>query len=145
MPGMDGPSLQQELLRRSIHLPIIFLTRHGTIQTSVRALKAGAVDFLTKPVDSAKLLACVQEAMEKGAESKRQDMEIANATRRLASLTEREHEVMNQVIAGYTCKEIARKLDISHRTVEIHRAHVMEKTGASNLAELARIYWVANQ
>lgn len=145
MPGMDGPALQQELLDRSIHLPIIFLTGHGTIQTSVRTLKAGAIDFLTKPVDGAKLLACVQEALQKDAEVKLHDEEVAEATQRLATLTEREYEVMKQVIAGYTCKEIAQKLDISHRTVEIHRAHVMEKAKAANLAELARLYWVANQ
>jgi FixJ family two-component response regulator len=145
MPGMDGPALQQELLKRSIRLPIIFLTGHGTIQTSVRTIKAGAMDFLTKPVDGAKLLACVQEALQKGEESRKQAGEVADARQRLAMLTEREREVMKQVIAGHTCKEIAQQLDISHRTVEIHRAHVMEKAGVSNLAELARIYWIVNQ
>ena len=145
MPGMDGPALQQELLRRSIYLPIIFLTGHGTIQTSVRAIKAGAMDFLTKPVDGTKLLGCVQEALQKGMEFRKQAGEMADARQRLTTLTDRESEVMKQVIAGYTCKEIAQKLDISHRTVEIHRAHVMEKTNTSNLAELARVYWIANQ
>ena len=145
MPGMDGPALQQELQKRSIHLPIIFLTGHGTIQTTVRALKAGAMDFLTKPVDGSKLLICIQDALKKSVEIKRQTEEISDARQRLGTLTEREYEVMKQVIAGYTCKEIAQKLDISHRTVEIHRAHVMEKTDSANLAELARVYWIADQ
>ena len=144
MPGMDGPTLQQELIKRSIKLPILFLTAHGTIPTTVRAIKAGAMDFLLKPVDGAKLLQRVEEALHENRRAKQKISEQQEIMRRLNELTEREREIMKQVIAGYTCKEIARQLDISHRTVEIHRAHVMEKTGAANLAELARMYWIAN-
>jgi len=144
MPGMDGPTLQQELIKRSIYLPILFLTAHGTIPTTVRAIKAGAMDFLLKPVDGAKLLQRVEEALSENRRARQKISEQQDIIRRLDELTEREREIMKQVIAGYTCKEIARQLDISHRTVEIHRAHVMEKTGAANLAELARIYWIAN-
>jgi FixJ family two-component response regulator len=144
MPGMDGPTLQQELIKRSIHLPILFLTAHGTIPATVRAIKAGAMDFLLKPVDGTKLLQRVQEALSESRRLRQKILEQQEILRKLNELTEREREIMKQVIAGYTCKEIARQLDISHRTVEIHRAHVMEKTGAANLAELARMYWIAN-
>jgi len=144
MPGMDGPALQQELIKRSVQLPILFLTAHGTIPTTVRAIKAGAMDFLLKPIDGAKLLKRVEEALHENRRSRQKISEQQDIMRRLNELTEREREIMKQVIAGYTCKEIARQLDISHRTVEIHRAHVMEKTGAANLAELARMYWIAN-
>ena len=144
MPGMDGPTLQQELLKRSIRLPILFLTGHGTIPTTVRAIKAGAMDFLLKPVDGSKLLALVEEALRQNQEARQRFMEQQNIARRLNELTDREREIMKGIIAGHTCKEIAQRLDISHRTVEIHRAHVMQKTGAANLADLARMYWNAN-
>ena len=144
MPGMDGPTLQQELLKRAIHLPILFLTGHGTIPTTVRAIKAGAMDFLLKPVDGAKLLVRVEEALKQNQEIRQRSVEQQGIARRLSELTDREREIMKGVVAGRTCKEIAQRLDISHRTVEIHRAHVMEKTGAANLADLARMYWIAN-
>lgn len=144
MPGMDGPALQQELIKRSIRLPILFLTAHGTIPATVRAIKAGALDFLLKPIDGAKLLQRMEEALQESRKARQRILEQQDIMRRLGELTEREREIMKQVIAGYTCKEIARQLDISHRTVEIHRAHVMEKTGAANLADLARMYWIAN-
>lgn len=140
MPGLDGHELQAELIRRHIHLPIIFLTAYGDIPMTVRAMKAGAIDFLTKPVSTELLLDRVRAALE---------IEINPATHattglipcnRLSSLTSRELEIMGLVVAGLTNKEIARHLGISHRTVEIHRAKVMEKTGATNLLELARIH-----
>ena len=90
MPRMDGPTLQQELLKRSIRLPIIFLSGHGTIQTSVRAIKAGAVDFLTKPVDGAKLLTCVQDALQAWQQFKKRSGETAQTAQRLSNLTDRE-------------------------------------------------------
>ena len=139
MPGMDGIQLQQELNRRNIHLPIIFLTGHGDIPMSVKAIKAGAVDFLTKPVTRDNLLSSVRTAI---MESRRLIRELANgqdAKSRLADLTEREREVMTLAIAGSPNKEIARRLGISHRTVEIHKSKIMHKTGATNLLELARI------
>lgn len=139
MPGMDGIQLQQELNHRNIQLPIIFLTGHGDIPMSVKAIKAGAVDFLTKPVKRENLLSSVRTAI---MESRRLIREMVNgqdAKSRLAELTEREREVMTLAIAGAPNKEIARRLGISHRTVEIHKSKIMHKTGASNLLDLARI------
>jgi FixJ family two-component response regulator len=140
MPDMDGPSLQQELNRRGVLLPVIFLSGYGTIPVTVSTIKAGALDFLTKPVDGSVLLERVREALEKYAQLQKQSA-LAS---RLAILTEREREVMRLAVAGHTSKEIAQRLEISYRTVEIHRAHVMQKTGASNLLELARIAGAIN-
>jgi FixJ family two-component response regulator len=139
MPDMDGPALQEELLRRGLHLPIIFLSGQGTIPMTVRALKAGALDFLTKPVKGDVLMACVNEALQQLSISRKQAKVSESIAARLAALTEREREVMMLAVAGHTSKEIAQRLNISYRTVEIHRAHVMQKTGTSNMLELARI------
>lgn len=139
MPNMDGPALQEELTRREMRLPIIFLSGQGTIPLSVRTIKAGAVDFLTKPVEGAVLLARVQEALEQCSIQQKQANASQSIVARLAMLTEREREVMMLAVAGHTSKEIALRLDISYRTVEIHRARVMQKSGASNMMELARI------
>ena len=139
MPGMDGPALQQELIRRGVQLPVIFLSGKGTIPITVRTIKAGAVDFLTKPVDGSVLLARVQKALEQGLLLQKQAEAFQSIALRLAALTEREREVMKLAVAGLTNKEIAQRLGISYRTVEIHRTHVMHKSGATNLLELARI------
>jgi FixJ family two-component response regulator len=139
MPGMDGMQLQQALSEHGILLPVIFLTGHGNIPMSVRAIKAGAVDFLTKPVTREKLMECVRSAMQAG---ERMFIQLANnqeAMSRLANLTEREREVMVLAVAGHPNKEIARRMGISHRTVEIHKSKIMSKTGAANLLDLARI------
>lgn len=139
MPGMDGPRLQMELARRKLLLPIIFLSGQGTIPLTVRAIKAGAMDFLTKPVKSSILLTRVQEAMEQ-LSVLRQRTEVSQfIAGRMALLTEREADVMQLAVAGYTNKEIAQRLGISHRTVEIHRSRIMQKTGAPNVLELARL------
>jgi FixJ family two-component response regulator len=139
MPDMDGLDLQKELIRRGARLPVIFLTGHGTIPETVRAIKAGAMDFLTKPVDGPALLAHVEKALKQGsAQQKRIDSYQAAASR-LATLTDREREVLTLAVAGHVSKEIAQRLGISSRTVEIHRAHILQKTGASNLLEVARI------
>ncbi|WP_415880251.1 response regulator transcription factor [Methylomonas sp. TEB] len=140
MPGLDGHELQAELIRRHIHLPIIFLTAYGDIPMTVRAMKAGAVDFLTKPVSTELLLDRVQAALKLEVNTQAQAIKGQAQCNRLSGLTSRELEIMGMVVAGLTNKEIARRLGISHRTVEIHRAKVMEKTGAPNLLELARIY-----
>lgn len=139
MPGMDGPALQQELIRRGVQLPVIFLSGKGTIPVTVRTIKAGAMDFLTKPVDGSVLLARVQDALEQCSLLQKQSEAFQSVALRLAALTGREREIMALAVAGLTSKEIAQRLAISYRTVEIHRAHVMQKTGASNLPELARI------
>jgi FixJ family two-component response regulator len=139
MPQMSGPELQGELNRRGSLLPIIFLTAHGDVATTAQSFKAGACDFLTKPVESSTLLAAVQAALHKDAQRREQ----ASATRaqraRVQSLTEREREIMVLVVSGRSSKQIAQDLGISHRTVEIHRTRVMQKTGAANLMELFRI------
>ena len=139
MPGMDGMRLQEELSRRGILLPIIFLTGHGNIPLSVRAIKAGAVDFLTKPVTGAALMKSVQAALQEG--ERLQTLVEANQTAaaRISHLTERERQVMVLAVEGLPNKEIARHLGISHRTVEIHKARIMHKTGADTLLDLARI------
>jgi FixJ family two-component response regulator len=136
MPEMDGPAMQEELNRRGMNLPIIFLTGQGSIPITVRALKAGAMDFLTKPVDGAELLACVKQALEKCADMQKQAADSQFKANRLATLTEREKEILSLIVAGYANKDIAERLGISFRTVETHRAHIMEKTGASNLKDL---------
>ena len=136
MPDMDGPALQEELNRRGLLLPIIFLTGQGSIPLTVRVLKAGASDFLTKPVDGTELLACVNQALIKCEELKIKSAGSQAKALRLATLTEREREIMSLIVAGHANKEIAERLDISPRTVENHRAHIMEKTGATNLREL---------
>lgn len=139
MPGMDGPALQQELQRRGVRLPLIFLTGYGDIAMTVRTIKAGAVDFLTKPVDSDILLNRVQEALERDAQLRGQAYDFQSIASRLAALTNREQEIMALVVNGYTSKEIAQHFAISFRTVEAYRARIMLKTGARSLPELTRM------
>ncbi len=139
MPGMNGLQLQKEMVARKILLPIIFLTGHGDIPMSVGAIKAGAVDFLTKPVTREKLLASIRPAIRESEKLLAQAASTDEAKSLLASLTEREREVMALAIAGFPNKEIARRLGISHRTVEIHKSKIMHKTGAINLLDLASI------
>jgi FixJ family two-component response regulator len=139
MPEMEGPALHRELLRRGILLPVIFLTAYGSITQSVQAIKAGALDFLTKPVDGNLLLERVREAMSQSVARQEHSEAHRELLARLSTLTTREQEVMALAVMGLTNKEIAIRLDISHRTVEIHRARVMHKTGAASLLALARI------
>lgn len=139
MPKMDGMQLQDELTKRNILLPVIFLTGHGDIPMSVRAIKAGAVDFLTKPVTREKLLASVRSAIRVSEKILSENSDHEDALSRLADLTDRERDVVALAIQGYPNKEIARRLGISHRTVEIHKSKIMHKTGAINLLDLARI------
>ncbi|AKH36582.1 MULTISPECIES: response regulator transcription factor [Nitrosomonas] len=139
MPGIGGLQLQEKLLNYKNIMPIIFLTGHGDIPMSVRAIKAGAIDFLTKPITRVKLLASVQSAFLESEKLIEANKHNQDALSRLASLTKREHEVMMIAIQGYHNKEIASRLGISFRTVEIHRSNIMHKTGAINLLDLARI------
>lgn len=140
MPGLNGPELQQELIRRHIRLPIIFLTAHGDIPTSVRTIKNGAFDFLTKPVASKVLITRIQEALGhgQGIESNAQQEQLFLT--RIARLSEREREILPFAVAGLPNKEIAQQLGISHRTVEVHRINILKKTGYHNFVELARSY-----
>jgi FixJ family two-component response regulator len=139
MQGLTGLDLQNELLRRNLQLPIIFLTGYGDIPTSVRAIKAGAVDFLTKPVASKLLVERIQTVLQMEAEKYAQAMDKRDLCNRINSLTSRELDLVPLLVSGLANKEIARHLNISYRTVEIHRARILKKTGATNLLELARI------
>lgn len=139
MPNMNGMQLQEELTRRKVLLPVIFLTGHGDIPMSVKAMKAGAGDFLTKPVTRDKLLASVRSAINESERLLTENNNHQSALSRLGSLTDRERDVVLLATQGYPNKEIARRLGISHRTVEIHKSKIMQKTGAINLLDLARI------
>lgn len=139
MSGMDGMQLQEKLSDSKCMMPIIFLTGHGDIPMSVRAIKAGAIDFLTKPITLEKLLPSVQSALLENEKLIEANKHNQDALSRLESLTKREYEVMMLAIQGCHNKEIATRLGISFRTVEIHRSNIMHKTGAINLLDLARI------
>ncbi|MCP4408231.1 MAG: response regulator transcription factor [Gammaproteobacteria bacterium] len=136
MPGMNGMELQQELIKRHIDIPIIFLSGHGDIPMSVKALKAGAVDFIEKPFNDEVLLNCIHEAIIKDAQTRVFNAQKSKILANYAQLTRREKEVMKFVISGHSNKEIARELDISHRTIDVHRARIMEKMQANSLPEL---------
>ena len=139
LPGLNGDELQAELNRRNIHLPIIFLTAYGDIPMTVRVIKAGAIDFLTKPVPSKLLIERIQAVLQQEAQIHEHAMAEQALCNRLNNLTSREMEILPLIVAGHSNKDIARHLGISHRTVEIHRARILNKTGATNLMELARM------
>lgn len=139
MSGMDGLQLQTTLARKGVLLPVILLTGHGTIPMSVQAIKSGAADFLTKPISAAHLLVSIRAALKESEKLFAQAQENHHAGQCLACLTEREREVLMLAVEAMPNKEIARQLGISHRTVEIHKAHIMEKTGATSLLDLVRI------
>ena len=139
MPGMSGPELQAELTRQNINLPIIFLTGYGNIPLTVKTIHAGAFDFLTKPVDSKKLCDCINAALALSAKTNASNVTSCKLKERLTTLTQRELEVLELALKGYTNKEIGHRLSISYRTIEHHRSHILLKTGASNLLQLANL------
>lgn len=139
MPGMNGLDLQGELKRRGIALPVIIITGHGEVPLAVAALKAGAVDFLEKPFDSDALLASIGDGLRRNASTRPSPFDREIIADRLAQLTPREREVMDLVVAGHPNKVVANRLGIAVRTVEIHRAKVMDKSQARNLSELIRM------
>lgn len=139
MPDMDGPALQQELIQLKSRLPVIFLSGKGTIPLTVRTIKAGAMDFLTKPVEASILLSKVRDALEQALSQQKQDETNQTDALKLERLTEREREILMLVGKGLTSKEIAQKLDISPRTVDNHRARIMQKTDTSSTLGLACI------
>jgi len=139
MPGPSGLDLQDALERHGIRLPVIFLTGYGDLSTGVRAMKAGAVDFLTKPVERAALLEAIARALEADARRRASRSADAELQARFAQLTPRERTVFELVVAGLLNKQIAARLDIGERTVKAQRAQVMAKLGAANAAELGRI------
>jgi FixJ family two-component response regulator len=139
MPGLTGLELQQALIEKNCSLPIVFLTARGDIPTSVRAMKHGAVDFLTKPVDDNDLIAAVDRALDQEATDHVRRAQIAELQMRFSMLTSREQEVLGHVIAGRLNKQIAAVLGTTEKTVKVHRARVMEKMQAQSLAELVRL------
>jgi FixJ family two-component response regulator len=138
MPELDGLELQQRLTRAGILLPIVFLTGHGDIPMSVQAIKAGALDFLTKPVKDVDLLRAVRAALQRAAEQRELISETALLRQRYSTLTRREREVMAHVVAGELNKQVAYALGIGEHTVKVHRSRVMEKMGVQSLPDLVR-------
>jgi len=139
MPGLSGLDLQRELTDAGIRIPIIFITGHGDIPMSVRAMKAGAVEFLTKPFRDQDLLDAIAQAIDRDRELRKQQAGIADLRDRFERLTPREREVMELVVAGLLNKQIAVRLGISEITVKLHRHQVMEKMKADSLADLVRM------
>ena len=139
MPGMSGIELQDALDGMGATLPIIFLTAYADVPTAVGALRAGAVDFLQKPVDADQLLGRVEEALRLDALERARRSDVERARHRLDNLTPREREVLRLVLTGLTNKAVAKFLRLSRRTVETHRANIMRKTGATSLPELIHL------
>ncbi|PKQ02423.1 MAG: DNA-binding response regulator [Alphaproteobacteria bacterium HGW-Alphaproteobacteria-12] len=138
MPDMDGLALQEELVNRRIALPVIIVTGHGDVALAVRAMKAGAVDFIEKPFDGEALLDGVKRALELARKQKSRSARARDAAARTATLTLRERQVLEHLMAGRSNKMIAHELGISPRTIEIHRAHLMEKMQVRSLSDLVR-------
>jgi len=139
MPGLTGLELQQALARAGNPLPIIFLTGHGDVPTSVRAMKSGAVDFLSKPCRDEELLAAIKQALAKDQQFRQQRAQERALVELFATLTPREHEVMRGVVAGQLNKQIAAELGTVEQTIKAHRARVMEKIGVTSVADLVRL------
>ena len=139
LPGLSGLEFQSELAKANIHIPIIFMTGHGDIPMTVRAMKAGAVEFLAKPFRDQEMLDAVQVALEKDRGRLKTETGAAELRSRFETLTSREREIMGWVAAGLMNKQIAAKIGLSEVTVKIHRSSMMRKMGATSLAELVRM------
>jgi RNA polymerase sigma factor (sigma-70 family) len=139
LPGLSGIDIQRELAARNIHIPIIFLTGHGDIPMSVRAMKAGAVEFLTKPVRDQDLLDAVRIALEQDRTRREQEKEVTDLQRRFDSLTSREQQVISMLVSGMLNKQIAAQLGTAESTVKVQRSRAMEKMHAQSLVDLARM------
>jgi len=139
LPGLSGLDLQKRMAEIGLEIPIVFLTGHGNIPASVQAMKAGAVEFLTKPFDEEDLFQAIQEAIERDWRTRQQRAEKRELKNRYASLTSREQEIMEQVISGTLNKQIAAELGITEFTVKFHRGHIMRKMQADSLADLVRM------
>lgn len=139
LPGMDGLGIQQTLVSDRVNRPIIFITGYGDIPTSVRAMKAGAVDFLAKPVDASVLLSAVADALDRDLESRHEGERKQSVAKRLASLTPRERQVLVHVTAGRLNKQIAGELGTVEKTIKVHRASMMRKMGVRTVADLVRL------
>jgi FixJ family two-component response regulator len=139
LPGMSGLALHEELVKEGITLPVIFITGHGDIPMSVRAMKAGAFEFLTKPFHHQELLDAIHAAIERDRDSRRETVLITDLRKRYATLTERERQIMTLVVVGRVNKQIAAELNLSEITVKVHRGQAMRKMQAGSLPELVRM------
>jgi len=139
LPGLSGLDLQQRLAEINVSTPIIFITGHGDIPMSVRAMKAGAVEFLTKPFRDEDLLNAIREAIQRDGFARRRQAEIAELHDRYESLTTREREVMDLVVSGLLNKQAAAQLGVSQVTIKVHRGQIMQKMRASSFADLVRM------
>jgi len=139
MPGFNGLELQRTLDKKGSMLPIIFLSGRGDVQNRVQAMKGGAIDFLTKPVNDKDLLAAVRAAIERDGVSRREQAELTEIRARLATLTPREREVLERVVIGKMNKQIAADLGTAEKTIKVHRARVMAKMKVQSVAELVRL------
>jgi two-component system, LuxR family, response regulator FixJ len=139
MPGLKGPALQEALEKRGGCEQIVFITGHGDVPTAIRAMKNGAVDFLTKPFDDGQLIEAVKLALERGEEQLRKRGERREARERVDELTPREFEVLRFVVAGLLNKQIAAELHTAEKTIKVHRGRVMQKLGVTSVADLVRV------
>lgn len=139
MPGLSGIDLQRELQTANAILPIIFITGHGNVPTSVKAMKAGAVDFLPKPVKDNDLLKAIEQALARAVRERAEREDLEDIQSRIDRLTPREREVLEHVVAGQLNKQVASDLGTVEKTIKVHRARVMDKMGAKSLAELVRL------
>jgi RNA polymerase sigma factor (sigma-70 family) len=139
LPGISGLDFQQQLAKANVHIPIIFITGHGDVPMTVRAMKAGAVEFLPKPFRDQDLLDAIQLALEKDRARRQREAEIAVLRERFESLTQREREVITMVVAGKLNKQIAAEIGTAENTVKVHRSRAMEKMQAQSLADLVRM------
>jgi two-component system response regulator FixJ len=143
MPEMDGLQVQQALREKGIGFPVIIMTGHGDVTVAVQAMKAGAVDFIEKPFEKAVLLSAIEEGFSRLNQAERYSKRADEAKVKLQTLTPREHDVLQGLVRGHPNKTIAYDLDISPRTVEIHRANLMSKLGVASLSEALRIAFAA--